>query len=79
MTPQQFHAELENMVSFSEASNDVSESGTDNEKGTIACPSEIILLDVRNSYESAIGRFVAPSGTGGLISVIDPQTRQVLS
>ena len=34
-----------------------------------------LLLDVRNIYETRIGKFVAP--TGGL-KTIDPQTRKVI-
>lgn len=39
---------------------------------------QLVLLDVRNYYETRIGRFQLPNAPGVVLpTVIDPQTRQV--
>jgi predicted sulfurtransferase len=79
LTPQQFHLEIENIVSSCDDNDQISDSHISDGESTTAVTKapEMVLLDVRNFYESAIGRFVAPSKAEGAIRVIDPQTRQV--
>ena len=41
---------------------------------------ELVVLDVRNHYETRIGRFQLKDDNGVLLpTIIDPHTRQVLS
>jgi UPF0176 protein len=60
LSPEEFHAALE-------------EGSLNKQTGTDSDTSNIVLIDVRNIYETRIGLFQAPH-----VSTIDPLTRKVL-
>jgi len=43
-------------------------------EGTVISKKDSVLLDVRNVYETRIGKFLLPSGR---LQTIDPKTRKV--
>lgn len=62
LSPQAFHNEIEKYINAERSGVDVEEQ-------------PLVLLDVRNIYETEIGRF--DISDKGSVPVVDPQTRKV--
>lgn len=80
MTAQEFHNEISNFVQSKQENSTpiVSTTITDsNTTSTITSPLPLVLLDVRNAYETEIGRFQIKDGDETLVPVYDPLTRNV--
>ena len=87
MTPQEFHdalscSKFNNVINSTARSENCDVLSGDNSaihaiKEQDGCE-EVVLLDVRNEYETNIGNFQIRDGLGNVISAAtDPRTRQV--
>lgn len=90
LTPEQFHNEISNYIQskqnlINNDNNDINDNNKDKDKdkdsdnkSTSSSP-QLVLLDVRNAYETEIGRFQVKDGEETLVPVYDPLTRNVRS
>jgi predicted sulfurtransferase len=74
LSPKEFHAVIESYLREDAAS----QPADDTDEGRTR--KELVLIDVRNIYETKIGRFQVTSESEDkeIIPVLDPHTRQVL-
>jgi predicted sulfurtransferase len=70
LSPQQFHDTIANAVARKDKAECIDDT-TCGENGPER--GELVLIDVRNIYETEIGKFECPAG----IPVLDPKTRKV--
>ncbi len=75
LTPVEFHQELDKALTNTEATDGTNDTSSGNSSSCNNDDRDLVLIDVRNIYETRIGAFEVPSGCKR-IQKIDPCTRK---